>query len=78
YGKSSLQELLRTYAEGLSCEQGVRKVYGKSLATLDYEWRIALAGGILWQSVLRNLAPYLFILLIFLGYPLITLFRRKS
>ncbi|MFN3742693.1 MAG: peptidase MA family metallohydrolase [Anaerolineales bacterium] len=78
YGKTSLQELLRTYAEGVSCEQGVRTVYGKSLATLEYEWRVALVGGILWQSVLRNLAPYLFILLIFLGYPLIALFRRKS
>lgn len=78
YGKAPLQELLRTYAEGVSCEQGVRTVYGKSLATLEYEWRVTLVGGILWQSVLRNLAPYLFILLIFLGYPLITLFRRKS
>lgn len=78
YGKGALQELIRTYAEGVSCEQGVRTVYGKSLAMLEHEWQVSLVGGVLWQGVLRNLAPYILILLIFLVYPLIPLFRRKS
>lgn len=78
YGKSALNELLRTYADGIGCEQGVVKVYGKSLSTLEYEWRVTLGGGILWQGVFRNLASYLLLLLILLGYPLIPLFRRKQ
>ncbi len=78
YGKSALNELLRTYADGIGCEQGVVKVYGKSLSALEYEWRVTLGGGILWQGVFRNLASYLLLLLILLGYPLIPLFRRKQ
>lgn len=78
YGKSALNDLLRTYADGVGCEQGVVKVYGKSLSALEYEWRVTLGGGILWQGVFRNLASYLLLLLILLGYPLIPLFRRKQ
>ncbi len=78
YGKSALQELLRTYADGIACEQGVVKVYGKSLSALEYEWRVTLGGGILWQGVFRNLASYLLLLIILLGYPLIPLLRRKK
>ncbi len=78
YGKSALNELLRTYADGVGCEQGVVKVYNKSLSALEYEWRVTLGGGILWQGVFRNLASYLLLLLILLGYPLIPLFRRQQ
>ncbi len=78
YGQEALNQLLHTYADGLGCEQGVLKVYRKSLATLEYEWRVSLSGGVLWRGVLWNLSPYLLLLLLFLGYPLILLFRRRT
>ncbi len=78
YGQEALNRLLHAYADGLGCEQGVFKVYGKSLATLEYEWRVSLSGGIFWYGVLRNLSPYLLFLALFLAYPLILLFRRKT
>jgi hypothetical protein len=77
YGQEALNRLLHAYADGLGCEQGVLKVYGKSLATLEYEWRVSLSGGVFWHGVLRNLSPYLLFLALFLGYPLILLFRRR-
>ncbi len=39
FGARPLHTLLLTYAGGVGCEQGIRQVYGQSLAELDARWR---------------------------------------
>ena len=70
YGKSKLDGLIRTYADGVSCETGVMNVYGQSLTYLDSRWQESVLGANLLGVALRATAPYLVILAIFLAYPL--------
>ena len=78
YGISKLDLLLRTYADGISCETGALQVYGQSLAHLDARWQESALGANLLGVALRATAPYLIILAIILAYPAIQLFSAKT
>lgn len=69
YGTTAFEQLLQNYADGLHCDAGAQAVYGQSLERLDARWREAALGANLLGSALRETAPYLLILAIFLAYP---------
>ncbi|KPL73963.1 peptidase MA family metallohydrolase [Bellilinea caldifistulae] len=64
YGASSLRDLIFSYKDGLGCEEGVRKVYGQSIAELETRWRQEVLGMDLASLAWNNLQPYLLILLL--------------
>ncbi len=64
YGASSIRELIFAYKDGLGCEEGVRKVYGQSIAQLETSWRQETLGMDLAFLAWNNIQPYLLILLI--------------
>jgi len=56
YGARKLYRLLLAYAMGLSCEEGVQEVFGKSLADLEALWQqetLAYSGPALNQKMPR-------------------------
>ncbi|WP_376792030.1 peptidase MA family metallohydrolase [Thermoflexus sp.] len=63
-GLRGLRRLLETYAGGISCENGVRRILGRSLARLESEAETAAQPRPLWQSTIESLGPW--ILLFFL------------
>jgi hypothetical protein len=70
YGDSGLEALLSAYADGLDCEQGAARALGVSLRQLDMQWREETLGENVLGFALRNLSPYLAILLVLLLVPL--------
>ena len=81
YGSSGLDELIFAYADGLSCDAGTMRVFGKSLDYLDANWQESVLGTNLLGVAFRSLAPYLFLLALFLAAPLfsgISALRRRA
>ena len=70
YGSSGLDDLISAYADGLSCEAGTQRVFGKSLDYLDANWQESVLGANLLGVAFHSLAPYLFLLALFLAAPL--------
>lgn len=71
FGASGLQSLATQYRDGKGCAEAVSSALDTSLAELETTWRqesLGLDAGLL---ALRNLAPYLLILLILLVPPLV-------
>ncbi len=66
YGSSSLQALLNAYKDGLGCEEGVRSVYGLSIAQLEGRWQEETLGRNLILAAWYNLRPYILVLLVIL------------
>ncbi len=64
YGASSLSDLIFAYKDGLGCEEGIRKVYGQSLAQLETRWQQEVLGMNLASLAWNNVQPYLLILLL--------------
>lgn len=58
-GIKGLRQLLETYVGGVSCENGVRRILGRSLARLEIEAEAALQPRPLWQSAIESLGPWL-------------------
>ena len=69
YGTSGLLTLVQAYADGLDCEQGAARAFGDSLSQMDQEWRQQALGENVSGLALRNLLPYLVILLVILAFP---------
>ena len=78
YGVSQLDTLINTYADGVNCESGAQDVYGQSLQYLDARWQEAALGANLYGVALRETAPYLIILAIFLAYPALQYLLKRS
>ena len=78
-GIGGLRRLLEAYAGGVSCENGVRRVLGRSLARLEEEAEAALQPQPLWQSLIERLGPWLLLfLLLSLGPLLLSLPRHEE
>jgi hypothetical protein len=77
YGTPGLFSLASAYADGLSCEQGVVRALGTSLASLDTRWRESVLGQNVAGVFLRNMFPYLGLFVFMLLIPLIGFFQRK-
>lgn len=78
-GTGGLRRLLEAYAEGVSCENGVRRVLGRSLARLEDEAEAALRPQPPWRFVMESLGPWLLLfLLLSLGPALLALSQRSE
>lgn len=81
YGTKGLDDLITAYADGLSCEAGAMRVFGKSLGYLDSNWQESVLGANLLGVAWREVLPYLLILALLLATPLatgISALRRKK
>ncbi len=81
YGTTGLEALTRAYADGMSCERGVQTALGSTLTQLERQWRREAFREDVLLKALRNLSPWLIILVLALIVPLgLTLAgtRRKS
>lgn len=77
YGNPGLYSLASAYADGLSCDQGVVRALGTSLASLDTRWRESVLGENVAGVFLRNMLPYLGLFVFMLLIPLIGFFQRR-
>jgi hypothetical protein len=71
YGNSSLQDLILTYRNGLSCEEGFKSVYGINLTEADNKWKNETFG---FENNPVNLNKFLLPLLIIVLIIIATLF----
>lgn len=77
YGTPNLFSLASAYADGLSCDQGVVRALGTSLANLDTRWRETVLGQNVAGVFLRNMAPYLGLMVFMLLIPVIGFLQRR-
>lgn len=61
WGSARLSALLDAYADGASCEGGVQRVLGSSLAGLQAGWQADALRSTPWLSALRAALPWLLI-----------------
>jgi hypothetical protein len=79
FGNKLLLDLVNSYNNGYSCEDGVQAVAGASLGQLDYSWRQETLGINAGALAFQRLAPYLFLAVILLGGPsLLGFFMRRK
>ena len=71
YGSDGLLNLARIHATGVDCERGVERAFGVSLAKLEMDWRTSVLGQNTLGSTLKNLTPYLVLLLVVIFVPLL-------
>jgi len=71
YGSDGLLNLAGIYATGVDCERGTERAFGVPLAKLEMDWRTAVLGENVLGSMLKNLTPYLVLLLVVIFVPLL-------
>lgn len=77
YGASGLQNLIRSYANGLDCENGALEGLGKSLRRLENEWQRETLSQNSKMRAIQDLLPWLVLLLAALTAPLAALFWSR-
>ncbi|MCJ7434763.1 MAG: peptidase MA family metallohydrolase [Anaerolineales bacterium] len=70
YGTTGLTTLTRQYADGLNCEIGATRAFSVPLNQLDTHWRETVLGQNTAGVALRNLSPYVTIMVLILLVPL--------
>ena len=70
FGVSGLSRLTDTYGDGFECNLGATKALGSSLTQLDARWRESSLGQNRSGVALRNLLPFLLLLILVLIVPL--------
>ena len=81
YGNSGLLNLIQTYQNGYSCEEGVVAATGNSLNQLDYRWRQESLGIDTALLAVQNMLPFLLIVGVLVLVPLVVawvVIRRKK
>lgn len=78
YGAPALLNLARAYATGMDCDAGVQGVLVLSLAELDANWRTQALGQNALGAALGNIMPYLILLLVLIGVPLLAGAGKKK
>lgn len=81
YGTSGLERLMKAYGEGFNPELGATQALGISLTQADQRWRETVLGQNIGGVALRNLLPFLLLLLLVLLVPLwggIDVLRKRS
>lgn len=81
YGSTGLLKLATSYADGVGCGRGPELAFGISLSSLENRWQAARLGQTPILPALENLAPYLVLLCIVIGFPFISIIitmRRKG
>lgn len=70
FGTTGLSRLTDRYSEGFSCELGVTQALGLPLSQLDQRWRETVLGQNVSGVALRNLLPFLLLLLLVIVVPM--------
>ena len=81
YGAPALLNLATVYAGGVDCENGFQNIFGTSLSQMDATWREKVLGQNVLGIALRNMLPYLVLLLLVIFVPLLAgmnSLRKKS
>ncbi len=76
FGASSMQALIKNYADGMDCEHGINASLGFTLSQLESQWRREALAQNLALSGLINFLPWLLLLLLVLSAPLFLTLRR--
>ena len=71
YGAPALLNLAKIYAEGVDCDNGAQRALGTSLSQLELTWREKSLGQNVWGVAFRKMLPYLCLLGLLIGVPLI-------
>jgi len=77
-GIGGLRRLLEAYAEGVSCENGVRRILGRSLARLESEAEAALQAQPPGWSVVESLGPWILLFFLLSLGPVLLAFNQRS
>lgn len=70
FGTSGLSRLTDIYSKGFSCELGVTQALGLPLSQLDQRWRETVLGQNVGGVAVRNLLPFLLLLLLVIVVPM--------
>jgi hypothetical protein len=70
FGSPGLTRLMAAYGDGFSCELGATQALGIPLSQLDLRWRETVLGQNMFGAALRNLLPFLTLMLLVLIAPL--------
>jgi hypothetical protein len=70
YGTSGLARLTQSYSEGFSCELGATNALGTPLSQLDVRWRESVLGQNVTGVAVRNLSPYVLLMVLVLVVPM--------
>ncbi|MFT3890148.1 MAG: peptidase MA family metallohydrolase [Anaerolineales bacterium] len=73
YGSSGLMSLATSYADGVDCERGPERAFGKSLSQLELDWRASITGQSPLGVTLGDSAPYLLLFCLVLFIPFIAI-----
>jgi hypothetical protein len=71
FGAAGLQALITAYANGLDCESGARQGLKQSLDQLERKWLHEVLSQDVAAKAMRNLSPWMLLLLIILIVPLV-------
>lgn len=69
FGSSGLARLISAYSDGFNCELGATQALGTPLSQLDLRWRETALGQNVAGVALRNLLPFLLLLVLVLFVP---------
>jgi hypothetical protein len=72
-GSSGLLALMNKYQDGLGCEEGMAAALDSGLGQMEYSWKQEVLGINTAGLALRNLAPYLVVLVLLVVPALLTL-----
>ncbi|KXK10847.1 MAG: hypothetical protein UZ14_CFX002003054 [Chloroflexi bacterium OLB14] len=70
FGTSGLSRLMGAYSEGFNCELGATQALGLPLSQLDQRWRETKIGQNVAGVALRNLLPFILLMMLVLIVPL--------
>lgn len=69
YGDEAMETLVATYGSGVDCDRGGEVVFGKNLAVLQAEWYKNSFEGNQMETGMRNLVPWILLLIVVIGGP---------
>ncbi len=70
YGTSGLARLTKAYSDGFSCELGANNALGTPLSQLDARWRESVLGQNVTGVAVRNLSPFILLMILVLVVPM--------
>ena len=71
YDKAGIHRMMAAYASGLSCEQGIAEALETNIQDLEDDWQGTTFAGVTFGIALRQMLPWLLLLLVLLAIPLV-------
>lgn len=79
FGTDKTGELVSNYANGLSCDNGIKSTLGLTLSQLESQWRREALEQNVALKAFQNLLPWLALLVLILGTPLaLAIYRLRT